>query len=113
MPRRLCGCGLRWGFPADVHVFDELWAYDIAADSWTVAARIPHPTCYCGLCVLGDTIWVVGGGDDRAPGHRLDKDGEYERGINQIVGFRPSDGTWRASATHAHRPPFLTVRRAS
>ena len=47
---------------------------------------------------VGGTRWVVGGGDDRSPGHRLDKDGEYERGINKIVGFRPSDGTWRASA---------------
>ena len=53
---------------------------------------------------------MVGGGDDRAPGHRLDKDGEYERGINAIVGFRPSDGTWRASPAPA---PTTTPDRLS
>ena len=78
-----------------MHVFDELWAIDISEDSWTVATRIPHPSCYCGLCTVGDTVWVVGGADDRAPGHRLNKDGGYERGINKVVGFRPSDGTLR------------------
>ncbi len=98
----------RWGFPADVHVFDELWAYDISADSWTVATRIPYPTCYCGLCTVGDTVWVVGGADDRAPGHRLNKDGEYERGINTVVGYRPSDGTWRPSPANPQPFPCLS-----
>ena len=68
---------------------------------------------------MDGTIWVVGGGDDRSPGHRLDKDGEYERGINAIVGFRPSDGTWRASAAPpmpralGHRPRRKVPRPAA
>jgi hypothetical protein len=109
LSRELAGRGYRWGFPADVHVFDELWAYDISKDNWTVATRIPHPTCYCGLCALGDTVWVVGGGDDRAPGHRLKKDGNYERGINKIVGFRPSDGSWRPSHAASCTFPLSTT----
>lgn len=113
-----------WGFPADVHVFDELWAYDLAADSWSVASRIPYPTCYCGLTALDGRIWVVGGADDRAPGHRRlpsssggdveEEQEEYERGINTVVGFSPADGSWcegaplcpEAVAVHPGYGPF-------
>ena len=86
-----------WGFPADVHVFDELWSYEIGTDTWSVASRIPHPTCYCGLATLDGKVWVVGGADDRAPGHRKvpgGSDDDYERGINTIVGYSPADGSW-------------------
>lgn len=60
-----------WGFPAATHVFDELWAYNHQANTWRLASRIPYGTCYCGLTILEGKVYVVGGADERAPGHRL------------------------------------------
>ena len=61
------GIGDWVGFPADVHLFSELWAYNLVNDSWRVASRLPHPTCFCGLVALNGKVMVIGGADDRGP----------------------------------------------
>jgi hypothetical protein len=97
-----------WGFPAATHVFQELWAYNPAADRWRVASRIPYGTCYCGLAVLAGKVWVVGGADDRSPGHRPAppasclvsasstpaQPAQWVRGINTVLGYDPKADQW-------------------
>lgn len=50
-----------WGYPAQSHVFDELFVYDQRTDVWTIKARMPFPRCYNGLAVLDGYLWIVGG----------------------------------------------------
>jgi hypothetical protein len=88
-----------WGFPAATHVFDDLWAYNVQSDTWRLASRIPYGTCYCGLSTLDGKIYVVGGADDRASGHRVrlgsdPADKDFVRGIRTVAAYDPSTDSW-------------------
>ena len=53
-----------WGFPAEHHWFDELWAYVHATGVWEVAGRLQAELCYNGIATLEQDVWVVGGADN-------------------------------------------------
>ena len=53
-----------WGYPAEHHWFDELWAYDDATGVWEVPGRLQAVLCYNGIATLEQEIWVVGGADN-------------------------------------------------
>ena len=50
-----------WGYPAEHHWFDELWAYDGATQVWGVAGKLQEVLCYNGIATLDGEVWVVGG----------------------------------------------------
>ena len=50
-----------WGYPAEHHWFDELWAYDSATQVWEVAGKLQEVLCYNGIATLDGDVWVVGG----------------------------------------------------
>jgi hypothetical protein len=76
------GIGNWVGFPADVHLFEELWAYSPARDAWRVVTLLPRPTCFCGIAVLGSEIWVIGGADDRGAPRPVSDKGHDQRGVD-------------------------------
>ena len=53
-----------WGYPAEHHWFDELWAYDGATKAWEVAGRLQADLCYNGIATLEQEVWIVGGADN-------------------------------------------------
>ena len=53
-----------WGYPAEHHWFDELWAYDDATGVWEVAGKLQAEFCYNGIAALEQEVWVVGGADN-------------------------------------------------
>ena len=53
-----------WGYPAEHHWFDELWAYDDATGAWEVAGKLQAELCYNGIAALEQEVWVVGGADN-------------------------------------------------
>ena len=53
-----------WGFPAEHHWFDELWAYVQVTGVWEVAGRLQAELCYNGIATLEQDVWVVGGADN-------------------------------------------------
>ena len=108
------GIGDWVGFPADVHLFSELWAYNLASDSWRVASRLPHPTCFCGLVTQDGKIVVIGGADDRGarpisvPAHAqrdLSKD-IPTRALRHVQIFDVDTSQWTAG------PPLSPRREA-
>ena len=106
------GIGDWVGFPADVHLFSELWAYCPSKDSWRVAGRMPHATCFCGLAALGGKVFVVGGGDDRGPrpvsvpahAQRDDTQDIPTRALRHVQIFDVASSEWTAG-------PPLSARR--
>eukprot|EP01048_Picozoa_sp_COSAG05_P015443 COSAG05_NODE_1865_length_3934_cov_6.136375_2_plen_378_part_00 len=59
------------GYPAKLHVFDELFSLDLAAAStgdsgtsgkWT-SVKMPAQRAYCGLTALNEQIYVLGGSE--------------------------------------------------
>jgi hypothetical protein len=48
------------GFPAERHVFAELFHWDPRTDVWG-SVRMPLPLAYCGLAALAGRVYVVGG----------------------------------------------------
>ena len=60
------GGALWWrGYPALMHEFDELWAFDPAAmdsaDAWSVAGKMPSSKCFNGIATLGTKLYLPGG----------------------------------------------------
>eukprot|EP01050_Picozoa_sp_SAG11_P012123 SAG11_NODE_1329_length_5192_cov_3.608286_3_plen_592_part_00 len=105
------GIGDWVGFPADVHLFSELWAFNPTTESWRVASHLPHPTCFCGLASVGGNVWVVGGADDRGPrpssvaAHaQRGVDGQPTRALTHVQIFDPKPGRW------SDGPPLSTRR---
>ena len=89
------------GYPPRNHVFDELYAYDIAADTWRTVSRMPHPRCYNGIATLEDRIWIVGGSANlREPEN---PDGPRDP-LNTVVIYNPVSAQW------ADGPPLHTAR---
>lgn len=84
------------GFPADTHLFDELWAYSPRSDTWRVAGRLPQPTTYAGMATLDRKVWIVGGCDDLGPRtHSVQPhDHGYHRALTHTQIFDPSNGSW-------------------
>lgn len=88
------------GLPARTHVFDELFAYDPAADRWEVVSRMPFPRCYSGIARLEGAFWIVGGAANLAAPE--DPDGAREP-LADVQVYDPAAGSWRAGPPLAHR----------
>lgn len=79
-----------WGYPAEEHWFDELWAYDAKTQVWEVVGKLQDELCYNGITTLNGEVWVVGGADN-VDGERV------STGAVQI--FDPHLNSWRQGAT--------------
>jgi len=99
------------GYPPQMHVFDEVFAYNPSSDAWRVVDRMPFPRCYSGIAELEGDVWIVGGaanlGDPDNPR------GEREP-LDDVRVYSPSrerDGSdaWRAgpSLNHARLEPVV------
>lgn len=88
-----------YGYPPRTHVFDELFAYDPAADVWHVLAHMPFPRCYSGIAELDGKIWIVGGAANlSAPD---DPDGAREP-LADVQLFDCASGTWSQGPPLVH-----------
>ncbi|MBM3264213.1 MAG: DUF1668 domain-containing protein [candidate division Zixibacteria bacterium] len=84
------GLTSEYGFPAATHVFDEVFVFDPAPQTWTIVGRMPFPRCYNGIAVLGERIWIVGGAANlREPDN---PDGPREP-LADVVVFDPATKT--------------------
>jgi hypothetical protein len=80
------------GYPAQMHVFDELLGCDNTySPNWTVATTMPSARCYSGIAVLGDSVWVVGGAANMK--HPEDPYGERTP-LNTILRYTPAKNCW-------------------
>ncbi len=88
------------GYPPQTHVFDELFAYDPAANMWAVVSRMPLPRCYSGIAGLAGRIWIVGGAANlTAPD---DPDGARVP-LADVRIFDPESGAWHEGPPLSHR----------
>jgi N-acetylneuraminic acid mutarotase len=91
-----------WGYPAQQHLFDELWVYDPGTDVWRVVGHMPFHRCYNGIAALAGEIWNVGGAiheedNVRGRGRRLP--------LDDVDIYDPSTDSWRGG------PRLLTARQ--
>jgi len=101
----VAGGALWWrGYPAETHMFDELWCFDPAqmesADAWSVVSKLPSKIAFSGLAALGDDkLYCMGGckNSDGIPNLRSD---EQQLWIYDIATGAWSDG-----------PPMLVPRQ--
>ncbi len=91
-----------WGYPAEHHWFDELWAYDSATQVWAVAGKLQDVLCYNGIATLDGDVWVVGGADN-VDGTRI------STATVQI--FDPRTASWRPgpSLNEARQEPVVVT----
>ncbi len=64
------------GFPARLHVFDELFHFDPSTESWG-SVPMPNQRCYNGLAAMDGKVFVLGGAEpqDQAQSVRLPQAG--------------------------------------
>ena len=91
-----------WGYPAEQHLFDELWVYDPDTDVWSTVGHMPFHRCYNGIAALAGEIWNVGGAiheedNIKARGPRLP--------LDDVDIYTPATDTWRSG------PRLLTARQ--
>ena len=91
-----------WGYPAQPHLFDELWVYDPGIDVWRVVGHMPFHRCYNGIAALDGEIWNVGGAI-----HEEDNVGARGRRLplHDVDIYNPSTDSWRSG------PPLLVARQ--
>jgi hypothetical protein len=83
------------GEPAAGSTLGDLWAYDLAADSWEPVVGTSQPPARSGQAaswVDGVGMVVVGGRDDSG------------KPLADVWRFDPSDGSWRALSPAGTRP---------
>ena len=98
-----------WGYPAERHLFDELWVYDPGTDAWRVVGHMPFHRCYNGIATLAGEIWNVGGAiheedNIRARGPRLP--------LDDVDIYNPATDSWRSGprlGTARQEPVVLTA----
>ncbi len=102
------GLTSEWGFPADWHVFDELWAFDPHLARWALVSRMSFPRRYNGIAALDGRIWIVGG-----EGKMKDLDlPKGERTTVDVVEiYDPASGTWAVGPrlNNVRTDPFVMV----
>ena len=103
------GATAGWGYPAEPHLFDELWVYDPGTDAWRVVGHMPFHRCYNGIATLAGEIWNVGGAiheedNIRGRGPRLP--------LDDVDIYNPSTDSWRSGprlGTARQEPVVLTA----
>ena len=81
-----------WGYPAQSHVFDELFVYDQETDVWTIRTRMPFPRCYNGIAVIDDHVWIVGGAANLS---RPDDPDGPRVSLDSVIRYDRSADCWR------------------
>jgi len=101
----VAGGALWWrGYPAETHMFDELWALDLDAlgpadCAWRAVCKLPGMIAFSGLASLGTSLFVVGGCTN------LDGIPNKRTGQNQVWIYDTDAATW------SHGPPMHAARQ--
>jgi hypothetical protein len=93
----------QWGLPPQLHVLDELFAYDPQTEYWDIVSRMMQPRRYCGVSAMEERVWVVGG-ETRIPGWTGEGQVLYTVDI-----YDPQSDTWSPapSLNVARTDPFV------
>ena len=68
------------------HTFqDGCYKYSIPTNTWTTIAKYPHPVAHPAACVLGDLIYIVGGGGPTTETGERDKVFAYNTTTNEWI----------------------------
>jgi N-acetylneuraminic acid mutarotase len=89
-----------------------VYQYNIAANSWATRASLPAgDTNVSGSAVVGDRLWLLGGGNPFGPG--VNPGGESPDTSAATMGFDPKSNTWTSGpALSGGQRSFITATGA-